>query len=106
MTAHILGGAIKLVMATCSDHFSSGVTILEPVEFGLPVGLLISPGLIKLIRGMVYVPVVNVQTTDALLFPCRVIGMLTNVHVSLPQALLRLGFGQGLLVQSLPIWVH
>ncbi len=43
---------MKLVEATCSDHFSSGVALLEPPEVGLPVGLLISPALVKLIRGM------------------------------------------------------
>ncbi len=43
---------MKLVEATCSDHFSSGVTLLEPPEVGLPVGLLISPALVKVIRGM------------------------------------------------------
>ncbi len=83
--ARIPGGAMKLVEATCSDHFSSGVALLEPPEVGLPVGLLISPALVKVIRGMVYVPVVNVGTTDALLFPRRVIGTLSSVHVvSLP----------------------
>lgn len=83
--AHIPGGARKFVEATCSGYFSSGVALLEPSEFGLPVGLLISPALVRVSRFVVYVPVVCVGTTDALLFPHRVIGTLSSVHVvSLP----------------------
>ncbi len=49
------------------------------------MGLLVSPALVRVIKGTVYVPVVNVGITDVLLFPRRVIGTLTTVNVvSLP----------------------
>lgn len=92
----IPGGTIKLIGATCSDSFSSGVALLEPLEFGLPVGLLVSPALVKVVRGIAYVPVVNVGTTDVLLFPRRVIGTLSSVHVvSLPPGVTEVWPGQG-----------
>ncbi len=81
----IPGGTIKLVAATCSEHYSGGVVLLEPPEGGLPMGLLISPALVRVSRGTVYVPIVNVGTTDVLLFPRCVVGSLTSVSVvSLP----------------------
>lgn len=82
--SRIPGGVIKLVAATCSEKFSSGVALFEPLESGLPAGLLASPALIRVTRGTVYVPVVNVGTIDALLFPRRVIGTLTRVDVVSP----------------------
>lgn len=63
---------MKLVSATCSENFSSGVALFEPLESGLPVGLLASPALVQVSRGTVYVPVVNVGTNDALFYPRRV----------------------------------
>lgn len=64
---------MKFVVATCSVSFFNGVALLEPSEDGIPVGLLISSALVKVIRSMVYIPVINIGTTDALLFPCHVI---------------------------------
>ncbi len=80
----ISGGMMKMVAATCSENFSSGVALFEPLESGLPAGLLASPSLIRVTRGTVYVPIVNVGTTDVLLFPRRMIGTLTSVDVVSP----------------------
>ncbi len=47
--------------------------------------LLASPALVQVTGGSVYVPVVNIGTSDVLLFPLRVLGSLVRVHVvSLP----------------------
>lgn len=71
--------------STCSEQHSNVTALLEPPELGLPMGLLVSPALVRVVKGTVYVPVVNVGITDVLLFPRRVIGTLTNVNVvSLP----------------------
>lgn len=43
----ISGGMMKMVAATCSENFSSGVALFEPLESGLPAGLLASPALIR-----------------------------------------------------------
>ncbi len=81
----IPSGTIKLVAATCSEQYSNVTALLEPPELGLPMGLLVSPALVRVTKGTVYVPVVNVGITDVLLFPRRVIGTLTTVNVvSLP----------------------
>ncbi len=81
----IPSGTIKLEAATCSEQYSNVTALLEPPELGLPMGLLVSPALVRVTKGTVYVPVVNVGITDVLLFPRRVIGTLTTVNVvSLP----------------------
>ncbi len=76
----ISGGMMKMVAATCSENLSSGVALFEPLESGFPAGLLASPALIRVTRGTAYVPIVNVGTTDALLFPRRAIGTLTSLY--------------------------
>lgn len=51
----------------------------------LSAGLLASPCLLQVDKGTVYVPVVNVGTTDALLYPRTSLGALTRADVvSLP----------------------
>ncbi|KAJ7986683.1 hypothetical protein DPEC_G00342440 [Dallia pectoralis] len=52
---------------------------------GLPAGLLVSPALVRVVRGTAYIPVVNVGTIDVLLYPRTVVGTLNKVCVvSLP----------------------
>uniref|UniRef100_A0A9J7YG95 Gypsy retrotransposon integrase-like protein 1 n=1 Tax=Cyprinus carpio carpio TaxID=630221 RepID=A0A9J7YG95_CYPCA len=81
----IPGGTLKLVAATCSTQYSSGAVLFEPPEVGLPAGLLASPALVRVVRGTVYIPVVNVGTTDIVLYPRVTIGALRCVDVvSLP----------------------
>ncbi len=81
----IPGGTLKLVAATCSTHYSGGAVLFEPSEVGLPAGLLASPALVKVDQGTVYIPVVNVGTTDIVLYPRVTIGILRCVDVvSLP----------------------
>ncbi|KAK0135759.1 Retrovirus-related Pol polyprotein from transposon 17.6 [Merluccius polli] len=78
------GGTTKLVAATCSQHYSSDV-LFEPLSTGLPAGLLVSPALVQLSRGTVYIPIVNVGVNDAVLYPHTVIGTVSHAHVvSLP----------------------
>lgn len=84
-TQRVMGGTITMIAATCSERFADGVVLLEPPEFGLPENLLVSPALVHVVKGTVYVPIVNVGTLDVTLFPRRVLGALSSVHVvSLP----------------------
>lgn len=80
------GGTIRLVATTCAEQLAGSTVLFEPTESGLPEGLLASPALVRVIGGSVYVPVVNVGTSDVLLFPRRVLGTLVGVQVvSLPE---------------------
>lgn len=65
----ITGGVMKFVAATCPEQLAGQVLLFEPPESGLPVGLLASPCLIQAVHGTVYVPVLNVGTTDVVLYP-------------------------------------
>ena len=79
------GGVMKLIPATCSVHYASGVVLFEPLESGLPAGLLASPALVRVNNGTACIPVVNVGTNDVLLYPRIALGTLQCVHVvSLP----------------------
>ncbi|KAL7831377.1 hypothetical protein SRHO_G00308800 [Serrasalmus rhombeus] len=81
----IPGGTMKLVPVTCSEQFSGGSVLFEPPETGLPAGLLASPALVKVTRGTGYIPVVNVGTSDVLLYPRTNLGTLCSAFVvSLP----------------------
>ncbi|XP_042338496.1 uncharacterized protein LOC121939556, partial [Plectropomus leopardus] len=81
----IPGGMMKMVAATCSEQYSCSTVLFEPLDSGLPAGLLASPALVRVERGTAYIPVVNVGSTDALLYPRTVVGTLTEVSVvSLP----------------------
>lgn len=81
----IPGGVMKLVPATCSVQYTSGVVLFEPLDSGLPSGLLASPALVRVNNGTACIPVVNVGTTDVLLYPRIALGTLQCVHVvSLP----------------------
>lgn len=73
------------VTATCSEQFLHDTVLFEPPECGLPAGLLASPSLVRVDRGTVSVPVVNVGTTDIVLYPRTHLGTITSVYVvSLP----------------------
>lgn len=83
----IPGGTMKLVPTTCSAQFAGSTVLFEPLEMGLPSGLLVSPLLIRVDRGTAYVPVVNIGTLDALLYPRSLLGTFNNaLIVSLPPA--------------------
>lgn len=82
----IPGGTIKWVATTCSAQYDGRVVLFEPPESGLPAGLLASPALVRVVRGTVYVPVVNVGTVDVVLRPTTLVGNLREVYlVNLPQ---------------------
>lgn len=79
------GGHMKLVASTCSEQLAGETVLLEPPETGLPAGLLVSSCLVRVVRGTVYVPVVNVGTTAVLLYPRTGLGNLSTAQVvSLP----------------------
>ena len=59
----IFGGTMQLVPATCSAQHSETTVLFEPLDRGLPTGLLASPALVRIEGGTVYIPVVNVGTT-------------------------------------------
>lgn len=86
----IPGGSVKWVAATCSSHFgeSAGAVLIEPLDSGLPLpeGLLVSPAMVTVCQGTVYVPVVNVGETDVILHPHQPIAVLSQAEVvSLPE---------------------
>ncbi len=81
----IPGGTMKLVAATCSAQYFGSIVLFEPPESGIPAGILVSPALVRVNRGTVYVPVVNVGTVEVMLCPTTVVGNLKEVYiVSLP----------------------
>lgn len=81
----IPGGTMKIVPATCSEQYSTITVMFEPLDSGLPAGLLASPALVRVEGGTAYIPVVNVGTTDVLLYPRTIVGTLDEVRVvSLP----------------------
>lgn len=43
---HIPSGTMKMVAATCSVQYSGTSALFEPVDSGLPAGLLASPALV------------------------------------------------------------
>lgn len=88
----IPGGTMKLVAATCMQQRSPTTVLFEPPESGLPAGLLASPALLKITRGTVYVPVVNVGTVDVLLYPRTIVGQVSNTTmVTLPSGVIEVG---------------
>ncbi|KAL6462446.1 hypothetical protein MHYP_G00288680 [Metynnis hypsauchen] len=81
----IPGGVMKLVASTCPELSFGRSALFEPPKAGLPAGLLASHCLVHIVKGTVHVPVVNVGTTDALLYPHTCLGSLSSVQVvSLP----------------------
>ena len=84
-TIRIPGGVLRLVASTCPEQASDQAVLFEPLESGLPCGLLASPCLVRVIRGTAYIPVINVGTTDVLLYPRTRLGSLCGAQViSLP----------------------
>lgn len=75
------GGTLKFVTATCSSAFSDKIVLFEPLETGLPAGLLASPSLVRVNGGTVSVPVVNVGVLDAVLYPTTILGKLWEVFL-------------------------
>ncbi len=61
------GGTMKIITDTCSEQYSGGTVLFETLEPGLPAGLLASLALVPVAWGTVYIPVVNVGISDAVL---------------------------------------
>ncbi|XP_060780518.1 uncharacterized protein LOC132888512 [Neoarius graeffei] len=78
-------GTMRFMASTCSEQLSGQTTLFEPLESGLPAGLLASPCLVQVHQGTAFVPVVNVGVTNVLLCPRANLGSLTSAEiVSLP----------------------
>lgn len=77
----IPGGTLKFVTATCASVFSDKIVLFEPLETGLPAGLLASPSLVRVNGGTVWVPIVNVGALDAVLYPTTILGTLREVYL-------------------------
>ncbi|XP_049909748.1 retrovirus-related Pol polyprotein from transposon 412 [Epinephelus moara] len=72
---------MKIVAATCSEQYSGSTVLFEPLDAGLPAGLLASPTLVRVIGGTAYIPVSNVGSTDIVLHPRTAVGTLDFVNV-------------------------
>lgn len=82
----IPGGTMKMVAATCAEQYSGCTVLFEPLDSGLPAGLLASPSLVRVIGGTAYIPIVNVGSTNVSLYPRTIVGTLSEVSVvSLPK---------------------
>lgn len=79
----IPGGTVKLVHATCRKVCPGhrGSALFEPLESGLPNGLLASPALVNVTNGVVVIPITNVGGTDAVLPPRIQIGTLCQAEI-------------------------
>lgn len=76
---------MKIVAATCLRQNSRSTVLFEPLDSSLPARLLASPALGWVERRTAYAPIVNVGSTDVLLYPHTVVGILAEVSiVSLP----------------------
>lgn len=88
---YIPGGTVKLVATTCKQNcFQSPHVLFEPFNNHntLPSGVLVSPMMVTVHRGTAYIPVVNVGTTAAKLYPRSALGMLIHAQiVSLPSGI-------------------
>ena len=81
----IPGGMMKMAAAACSEQYSGSTVQFEPLDVGLPAGLIASPSLVRVLRGRAYIPVINVGCNDVVLYPRTVVGTLDVVNVvSLP----------------------
>lgn len=75
----IPGGVMKIAPATCSEQYSGTTMLFEPLDSGLPAGLLASPALVSVVRGTAYIPIVNVGASHVLLHPHVIVGTLEEV---------------------------
>lgn len=90
----IPGGVMKIVAATCSEQYSGAAVLFESLDSVLLAGLLASPALVQVIRGTAYIPVVNVGSTDVLLYPRTIVGTWDRVRVvSLPAGVTEVPYG-------------
>ena len=88
----IPAGMVKVVATTCPQgRFSSPNSgLFEPLtaKCSLPVGVLLSPAMVSVVRGTAYIPVVNVSAMDAILHPRTPIGTLSPAEiVSFPKGI-------------------
>lgn len=76
---------MKFIPATCSQQYTGLTVVFEPSRGGLEAGLLTSPAIAKVVRGQVYVSVINVGVVYVNLYARTVLGAISPVTlVSLP----------------------
>lgn len=73
---------MKVVATTCSYRYSGKSVLFEPLAAGLPAGLLSSPALVRVDKGIAHIFVINVGCTNVLLYPRTKIGTVVEVGVS------------------------
>ena len=73
------GGTMKMVAATGPQHLADQI-LFEPSSSGLPAGLLASPALVHMVKGTVYIPIVNVGTQCVVLYPNTILGNVSEAH--------------------------
>lgn len=80
---YIPGGTMKLVPATCrkAPLAHAGSALFEPLDTGLPNGLLASPALVRVVNGTAFIPITNVGATEVILPPRIQIGTLCQAEV-------------------------
>ncbi len=90
------GGVMKLVAATCSQHLidQSKAVLFEPLSnIVLPAGVLVVPAVVHVVKGTVYVPVLNVGNMDARVPSRCALGTLKLAQiVSLPTGVVEVPF--------------
>lgn len=76
-------GMVKWVMATCSHQLGESIAVLlEPLDDrSLPECVVVSPAMVTIKRGIVYVPVVNIGETGVYLHPRRIIGVVSQAQI-------------------------
>lgn len=79
----IPAGTMKFVPTTCRKAPSAhtGTVLFEPLDVGLPHGLLSSPALVQVVSGTAFIPVTNVGLTEAILPPRSQLGTLCQVEI-------------------------
>ena len=76
-------------------------TLFEPLSSGLPAGLLASPALVHMVKGTVYIPIVNVGTQEVVLYPRTVLGTVSEAYlVNSPDNLVEEGVAANVSSQS------
>lgn len=71
---------MKMVAATGPQHLQDQI-LFEPLSIGLPAGLLASPSLVNMSRGMVYIPNVNVRAQEVVLYPNIILGIVSESYL-------------------------
>lgn len=78
----IPGGALKIVPTTCSEKHKGTTVLFEPLDSGPPAGLLAAPALVQMENRTAYIPIVNVGSSDVLLYPRTVVSAWAEANIT------------------------